>query len=614
MKANRSLTLWGLAALALSVSLAAGAEEYATVRVIKGGGYLQGAQDDQPQSLTINTPLMEGDSLWTDTSGRVDLLLQDGNHVWLDNSTRIEIDQLPVADAQNPRALRLRVWKGALLLDLRGWSPDMTSYVVASPSASVSPTRAGLYLVEVENVDRTKVAALGGGCLVASAGETVALDDREMTYAEYGYPPLTPLTSGVEAAGLLRFRDEHLPRRVSGGSDQYLPPDLSAYASDLDANGSWSYSGTYGYVWTPNYVSAEWSPYTDGRWIYNSWGMTWVPYEPWGWAPCHYGRWVFGAGIGWSWCPMPYFAPAWCSFWWGDDGWLGWCPLGYYGAPLWNPCGWYSCPIGNIYNPYLNPSIVHHRTAPPPNPIYPVAHGSPGDLQGGGLRGGGHPSTINLPPSRVADLRSGRIGMKAVGAALRDPIASPRRSFPAVQPQPGGRGGRTEPLPADGASGGIDRPGLRRWDPSTGSGRTGSGTPTGRTEPANPRVDPQPRRTPSPSFDLPPARRQPSAIVEPRVPRVEPRENPGWNDRTAPVQPRRVEPSYGETPRPGRVEPPQRYQPPTVRETPRSEPRYIPSRPPSGVGQGGGRQAQPRYTPTPAPTPAPAPHATPKKR
>src|SRR4030043_55588 len=48
----------------------------------------------------------------------------------------------------------------------------------------------------------------------------------------------------------------------------------------------------------------------------------WVGYEPWGWAPYHYGRWAFAVNIGWLWVP-----PARGDVFWAP-GYVGWVRTG----------------------------------------------------------------------------------------------------------------------------------------------------------------------------------------------------------------------------------------------------------------------------------------------
>lgn len=635
MRALKNLAVTAGAALLSLLPLAALAESYATVRNIRGEGFLQTSQDSDPQSLTLNSPVLPGDGVWTGRDGMADLLLADGNHVWMDSQTRADLDRLPGDEAADEKILRLRLWKGSVLLDLRVCSPEC-SYLVTTPSATVGPLQAGLYYVSVESVDRTRVESVQGQCTVASGGESVTLPAGQMTYAEYGYPPTAPLVSQASAAGLLDFRESCMPARASGSSARYLPSSLGAYAPDLDANGSWINTAEYGYVWRPNAVPADWAPYTNGRWIYNPWGMTWVPYEVWGWAPFHYGRWVFTAGFGWGWCPMPYFAPAWVSFWWGDDGWLGWCPLGYYGSPLWGPCGWYSVPVAYVYNPIISPIIVRHRNAPPPRPIYPIAKGSPAVLEGGGPRGAiTRVGSLNLPPSKVREIREGRISPRDVGGGLQTPV-SPRRTYPSILPQPGGREGRGEPgspgaleprrrgssveptLPVGRVEPGAgqSRSGENGWKvfpglPSQSRGGSGQfttdpghgamiypsergGTGTG-ADPSRPSDrgswNPQPGQRDRGTGASPRGEPGGSAPPEPRyepAPRVQPQPR-----QTEPAP--RYEPPPRHEPQP-RYEPPARVQPRQVappQEAPAPQPRYIPSRPPSGYTPNGGTSAPP---------------------
>lgn len=622
---------------------------YATVRALEGAGSLQPSGDGQPQALVLNLPLMEGDTAWTENRGRVDLLLQDGNHIVLDGSSRVEIDRLPSDGSREGSALSLRLWKGTMLLDVRSWAAAMSGYVVSTPSATVSPSRPGLYLVEVESVDRTRITCIEGSCAVFSAGESVTLGERQATYAEYGYAPLSPMVSGALPAGLIQFRNDNLPRRAGNSvSRQYLPSNLSAWASDLDSNGDWSYDSSYGYVWRPASVAADWAPYTDGQWSWNPWGMTWVPYEPWGWAPFHYGRWVYGAGGGWGWCPMPYFAPAWVSFSWCDGGIFGWCPLDFWGNPCWRPSGWNSCSVGNIYSTNLNNYIVHRRDAPPPRPVYPRAQGSPGYLQGGGPRGAG---SANLSPQAVRAYRDGRLSDHDIRTQLGEPVSiNNRRSFPSIQQGDRNRassGVMENPSRRDGADpravrggvssgvqglatqnrgGAIIREPRRPIEPAAGSrgnsaaqgwqapNRDGSGQSVRRpAEPRQPQSGPLPRfgdgvgRRPveTPAWDTRSNSNTGAAPTrEPRASR-EPVQNPRSADRGDMSN---YAPNRGSAPRTvpqgnrgGQSEAPNwggnnggwRSAPSQQRSAPSAAPRYIPSRPSAPAPSSGGSHGAP---------------------
>src|SRR5580700_5388987 len=120
---------------------------------------------------------------------------------------------------------------------------------------------------------------------------------------------------------------------------QYADTDPSAltdFRSTLDPYGSWTEDPTYGTAWVPSesVVGSDFTPYVSaGHWAYDN-DYVWVSDYDWGWAPFHYGRWVYG-GAAWEWIPGRAYAGAWTSwrYGYGDWGYVGWAPL----SPTW---GW----------------------------------------------------------------------------------------------------------------------------------------------------------------------------------------------------------------------------------------------------------------------------------
>lgn len=615
-------------------SIASGAQEYATVRDVEGKAFVQAYDEKEPMPLTVNTPLTDSDNLWTQAGGRVGLLLKDGNRLWLDESSRLEVEQFPGADATDERTLKARLWKGSALLDVASWNGKSAEYMITTPSAVVTLQEEGLFLVQIETVDRTRVTSLRGRCTVASSGGTATVDTQQTTYVEYGYPPLQPAAADLsQASTLVEFRNLATRARkpsVSGGQSQkYLSPDLYAYAPDLDENGSWTSVDGYGDCWVPDGVDSDWTPYSDGRWTYTSWGLTWVPYEPWGWVPFHYGSWLLAAGFGWAWCPGYTFAPAWCSWYWGPD-YFGWCPLDCWGYPLWNSCGWYSCGMGNIYAG--NGPYVHHRTAPPPNPIYPRPNPTPGRIstRTGEPRVTGHSTGPNVTPRDVRDYGRGKLTADQLKARSIRPMSRPAGATLAQRSMnPDGEALNRNPRPGSGRTGSSDalarpaRPdGTRASRPSDdGSAARAGGRaarPSGDAPNTENRVNPRRSwsQSSTPSDGDATRRSRGSArqgngdLTNPRAQRANPLTDPSYS---APREPRqdsygrssrgyRGDGGYDATPRPGRE---------SYGRTPRSYDgsgaRAIPSRPspPSGpqaprgyspgrsYGGGSGRSAAP---------------------
>lgn len=103
---------------------------------------------------------------------------------------------------------------------------------------------------------------------------------------------------------------------------------LQSFYDELSPYGTWIQDPQYGYVWRPDVDQDEFRPYyTNGRWAMTEYGNTWVSNYDWGWAPFHYGRWIYNSYNQWVWLPDTVWGPAWVS-WRSGGGYYGWAPLG----------------------------------------------------------------------------------------------------------------------------------------------------------------------------------------------------------------------------------------------------------------------------------------------
>lgn len=98
------------------------------------------------------------------------------------------------------------------------------------------------------------------------------------------------------------------------------------FYDSLSPYGTWIDYAGYGHVWRPN-VEDSFRPYlTNGHWVYTDAGWFWNSDYDWGWAPFHYGTWIYDDYYGWLWIPGYSWAPAWVT--WGSfNGYYGWAPL-----------------------------------------------------------------------------------------------------------------------------------------------------------------------------------------------------------------------------------------------------------------------------------------------
>ncbi len=107
------------------------------------------------------------------------------------------------------------------------------------------------------------------------------------------------------------------------------------YHVALSGYGNWVWVDGLGQCWRPM-VAVGWRPYTHGRWVWSSYGWTWVAYEPWGFFPHHFGHWAM-SHQGWVWVPGYTYRPANVT-WVTAGGYVGW-----YACP---PPGWSHAAMG----------------------------------------------------------------------------------------------------------------------------------------------------------------------------------------------------------------------------------------------------------------------------
>ena len=160
---------------------------------------------------------------------------------------------------------------------------------------------------------------------------------------------------------------------IGADTDSYSdndPAALNDFHAPLDPYGTWADDPAYGTVWTPapSMVGPDFTPYvSSGHWAYAD-DYVWVSDYPWGWAPFHYGRWVFVEGRGWSWIPGREYRGAWVT-WAVDDGYsyVGWAPMGpsfvwFGGVPVayrgyWGP-RWAYVPRGEVFAPRVGARVI----------------------------------------------------------------------------------------------------------------------------------------------------------------------------------------------------------------------------------------------------------------
>lgn len=299
--------------------------------------YAEGSISFQPAGTSdwvpapLNRPLSTGDVLWADNSSRAELQL-DGSVVRLSNSSELTLVNL------SNDVTQLQLSSGTLILRVRRLD-DNETYEVDTPNLAFSVLRPGSYRISVDpSGNTTAIAVRSGQGEVSGAGSAYTVQSGD--YDQFSGTDQLSAEAQPNQPGPDSFetwssdRDSRWDRSPSA---QYVSTDVVGY-QDLDEQGSWRDTPEYGQVWYPNGVAVGWAPYQQGHWSYIApWGYTWVDDQPWGFAPFHYGRWIWNGGA-WGWIPSPprpehgpYFRPVYAPAlvaWVGTGAAIAWFALG----------------------------------------------------------------------------------------------------------------------------------------------------------------------------------------------------------------------------------------------------------------------------------------------
>ena len=316
----------------LLIPLAARGNELGLIRLslIEGDAQIVVQDTTDWTEATINLPMNEGDRLWIPDNSRAELQIQGGVYVRAGGNTALDI--LTV----NHDSAQFYVGLGHIYISNR--RGGIKTVQVDTPLSSVRSYDNSIMMIDISEEGVTEVSVLKGYVYAESrAGATQVTAGNTLTIWGENSAELAPIGSPDDWERWNIERDQRL--NAWSESSRYLPDELHEYSSDFDNNGQWNYAGDYGYVWVPAVTTANWAPYTYGRWVWIRGSYVWIDYDHWGWAPCHYGRWIFIPARGWCWVP-----PARGAVYWGP-GYVGWTVTPSYVA-------WVPLAPGEIYYGY----------------------------------------------------------------------------------------------------------------------------------------------------------------------------------------------------------------------------------------------------------------------
>ena len=262
--------------------------------------YAPAGSDDWAYA-TLNRPFTTGDRLWTDQGGRAEL------HV---GTTAVRLDSqtsLDLADVEDQQ-LALHISQGSMGVRVQQLYSGQ-AVEIDTPQFALVIRSPGHYRVDVSPGDDTTRVSMGDGDAVLTdvSGNQMELQGpQNLLFGTDGEREIDA-DPGLVYDGFEQWVEARDHYDDNSQTVRYVSREVIGY-ENLDSYGSWEQDATYGPVWIPQTVVVGWAPYRDGHWTWIApWGWTWVDNAPWGFAPFHYGRWVFGPH-GWCWVPGPRYS------------------------------------------------------------------------------------------------------------------------------------------------------------------------------------------------------------------------------------------------------------------------------------------------------------------
>jgi len=307
-------------------------------------------ESDNEEQAVRNMPAVSGDLVKTRTASFAEVEFIDGSLLQIADRTDLEFQA--INEVYNNESLSVfKLYKGSLFLHVTDeWNhADRRVFRVDSASGSAYIEAPGIYRIDTTGT-RMTLKVYRGFAELSGKNDSVPVYSGEYSFIRHmDRPNATRSFNSFQSDRFGRWAYERRPVTDSV-SDNYVDSSISSYAHDLDDNGEWRYSDEYGSnVWVP-YTTSGWRPYNNGYWTPRHGRLTWVSYDPFGWVTHHYGRWGWGASLGWHWLPGYHYSPAWVA-WSSFDTYVGWCPLGYRNRPYYYRGGRYNTVIvNNHYN------------------------------------------------------------------------------------------------------------------------------------------------------------------------------------------------------------------------------------------------------------------------
>jgi hypothetical protein len=267
---------------------------------IKGKVTMDRAIGHGPEPTMQNMPIVQSAALATG-EGYAEVEFEDGSTLRLAPNTGVRFPLL-VLRSTGAKASTILVDRGTVYVSLEKAKDVEFTLTMGKARISVRP---GTHLRLDMTGPKAELAVISGTASVeAEGGAPVEVGKKQTMTLD-----LAGAGQGEVAKGVYESAYDEWDKDAVKYHQRYMKTSANAGStalygvSDLNYYGSFVSNTCGGSFWQPYFVSAAWSPYSNGMWTLYSGGYSWVSPYPWGWLPFHTGSWSYCGGRGWGWRP-----------------------------------------------------------------------------------------------------------------------------------------------------------------------------------------------------------------------------------------------------------------------------------------------------------------------
>ncbi|MCH7910093.1 MAG: hypothetical protein IIB38_10800, partial [Candidatus Hydrogenedentes bacterium] len=356
---TRSMTTLLLAALLLGIPAGVHAEDitvpaedvtHGRVSFADDTAMIKGIDDDDWSYATVNALVFEGDTVWADQGGALELEFLGGTFVRMADGSKLAVGSI-APDAS------VRGHNGSFYVHRLSSATAPATFEFSSGSISVAP--ATQVRIDMLSEGSTTVSVRWGSVTIATEqGAPITVSAGERVYIDPGYAPTQPETFDLDLEDDFDTWNRDRARQIAYGKDDspvfrdnYSSAPIGTWA--LRDQGEWIYVDDR-YYWRP--LVADYVPYRRGYWSYTPGGHVWVGYYPFSYVTTHYGYWDYHHTYGWIWSYHHEYAPARvASYRYGDL--FIWTPINRHGLVVHS--GYDTFRLGSIHIGFHFSTFAH---------------------------------------------------------------------------------------------------------------------------------------------------------------------------------------------------------------------------------------------------------------